>query len=260
MTAGSMWCEPEKEKSQLSPPVHFLVHLQLGRDSARRHNRTGPFSPRFLHSLQASLRTIKKTQDEQGVCRRKDHITSIPIMPSETTFSPETVESEIYNHLLSDSSTALDDLHANLLFSLQRAGWTERVQSLSLELLRAGRCTHFDDMVDVVVTLATGQTHPIVPEANNNTTTNGHEKNSSNGTATAANGVNNATSSESFFRDIDVRIPKEVVEQGVRSLKDSLRSFATIEDDDDGGPEVDDKELTNGKASKSEKEQTSQWK
>lgn len=167
-------------------------------------------------------------------------------MPSETT--PDTVESEIYNHLLSDSSTTLDDLHANLLFSLQRAGWAERVQSLSLELLRAGRCTHFDDMVDVVVTLATGQTHPVVPEANNNT--NGHEKGG------ATNGVSNATTSESFFRDIDVRIPKEIVEQGVRSLKDSLRSFAMIEDDDDG-PEVDEKELTNGKAAKSEKKNKS---
>lgn len=168
-------------------------------------------------------------------------------MPSETTSSPETVESEIYNHLLSESSTTLDDLHANLLFSLQRAGWAESVQSLSLELLRAGRCTQFDDMVDVVVTLATGQTHPVVPEANN--TTNGHDK------GTATNGASNATTPESFFRDIDVRIPKEIVEQGVRSLKDSLRSFATIEDDADG-PEVDEKELTNGKATKSEKKQS----
>lgn len=103
-------------------------------------------------------------------------------------------------------------------------------------------------MVDVVVTLATGQTHPVVPEANNST--NGHDKGG------ATNGVSNATTSESFFRDIDVRIPKEIVEQGVRSLKDSLRSFATIEDDDDG-PEVDEKELTNGKATKSEKKNKS---
>jgi hypothetical protein len=170
-------------------------------------------------------------------------------MPSETTPSPDTVESEIYNNLLSESSTTLDDLHANLLFSLQRAGWAERVQSLSLELLRAGRCTHFDDMVDVVVTLAAGQTHPNVPEANN--TTNGHDKGS------ATNRASNATNPETFFRDIDVRIPKEIVEQGVRSLKDSLRSFATIEDDDDGPELHDDKELTNGKATKSEKKNKS---
>lgn len=169
-------------------------------------------------------------------------------MPSETT--PDTVESEIYNNLVSDSSTTLEDLHANLLSSLQRAGWAERVQSLSLELLRAGRCTHFDDMVDVVVTLATGQTHPLVPEANSSA--NGHDK------GRAINGAGNATNSESFFRDIDVRIPKEIVEQGVRSLKDSLRSFATIEDDDDDGAELhDEKELTNGKATKSEKKNKS---
>ncbi|KAE8555753.1 hypothetical protein EYB25_000451 [Talaromyces marneffei] len=105
-------------------------------------------------------------------------------------------------------------------------------------------------MVDVVVTLAAGQTHPVVPEANNNNTTNGHDKGS------VTNGASNAANSESFFRDIDVRIPKEIVEQGVRSLKDSLRSFATIEDDDDG-PEADEKEFTNGKATKSEKKNKS---
>lgn len=186
-------------------------------------------------------------------------------MPGETTSPPypDSVESEIYNHLLSDSSTVLDDLHADLLFSLQRAGWAERVQCLSLELLRAGRCTHFDDMVDVVVALAAGQTHPLVPEANananndknnpasNSVATNGHEKHN---ISDAANGISNAlnsSSSEAFFRDIDVRIPKEVVEQGVRTLKDSLRLFATIEDDHDG-PDADEKELVvNGKTSKS---------
>lgn len=103
-------------------------------------------------------------------------------------------------------------------------------------------------MVDVVVTLATGHTHPVVPEANSSI--NGHDKGS------ATNGASSATTSESFFRDIDVRIPKEIVEQGVRSLKDSLRSFATIEDDDDG-PEADEKELMNGKATKSEKKNKS---
>jgi hypothetical protein len=172
-------------------------------------------------------------------------------MPSETTVSAETFESEIYTRLLETST--LDDLHANLLFSLQRAGWTERIQSLSLELLRAGRCSHFDDMVDIVVTLATGQTHPTVPEANNNanSTTNGHGSNNT------MNG-NTANNSESFFRDIDVRIPREIVEQGVRALKDSVRPFAAIEDDDDGS-EVDGgtKEPSNGAkhATKSEKKQ-----
>lgn len=180
-------------------------------------------------------------------------------MPSETSSSAEAIESEIYDHL--SESSALEDLHAKLLFSLQRAGWAERIQSLSAELLRAGRCSHFDDMVDIVVTLATGQSHPAVPEANSSTTTtNGHDS------STATVNGHNANSSESFFRDIDVRIPKEIVEQGVRALKDSIRTFVTIEDDEDGteadgsGSSHDTsnnngvKELSNGKASsKSEK-------
>ncbi|OKL58078.1 hypothetical protein UA08_06624 [Talaromyces atroroseus] len=183
-------------------------------------------------------------------------------MPSETTVSAETFESEIYNRLLETST--LDDLHANLLFSLQRAGWAERIQSLSLELLRAGRCTHFDDMVDIVVTLATGQTHPAVPEANNNSSNNANATANGHSGTNSFNG-NTANNSESFFRDIDVRIPKEIVEQGVRALRDSIRPFAVIEDDEDGSEAdgggshniVGAKELPNGakNSSKSDKKQ-----
>lgn len=170
-------------------------------------------------------------------------------MPSETTAtatttsssspSPETLESEIYKHLTETS--ALDELHAELLFSLQRAGWTERIQSLTLDLLRAGRCSQFDELVDVVVALAAGESHPTVPEADNsNTTTNGHGH--------GTNGVVGG-GSEPQFNNLDVRIPKEVVDQGVKALKDSIRPIATIEGDED----IAETDASNNIASKSEK-------
>ncbi|CRG84150.1 hypothetical protein PISL3812_01475 [Talaromyces islandicus] len=159
-------------------------------------------------------------------------------MPSETaattatstsSSSPspsETLESEIYKHLTETS--ALDELHAELLFSLQRAGWTERIQSLTLDLLRAGRCSQFDELVDVVVALAAGESHPTMPEVDSSNSNN----NNTNGHGMGTNGVVGG-GSEPLFNNIDVRIPKEVVDQGVKALKDSIRPIATIEGDED---------------------------
>ncbi|KAH8705288.1 hypothetical protein BGW36DRAFT_265858, partial [Talaromyces proteolyticus] len=166
--------------------------------------------------------------------------TAAVTMPSETAAFTEVFEAEIYKHL--SETSALDDLHAELLFSLQRAGWTERIKSLSLELLRAGRCNHFDDLVDVVVTLAAGEPHPTVPEVNpTSATTNGHS---------TTNGVE--SDSESPFKNLDVRIPKEVVDQGVKAIKDSIRPIATIEDDGGVGGNASTAENSNH-ATKSEK-------
>ncbi|KAL1987393.1 hypothetical protein VTN96DRAFT_4109 [Rasamsonia emersonii] len=128
-----------------------------------------------------------------------------------STLSPAALESNLFNHLASTS--ALEDLHDNLLCALQRAGWTERVRNLSLELLRAGRCDRFDDVVDAVVALAEGRTHPAVTPEDN--------------------GEARDPETDAFFENIDVRIPSSVVEQGVKAIKEALRPIVTIEDDGD---------------------------
>ncbi|XHG04281.1 hypothetical protein AWENTII_007557 [Aspergillus wentii] len=76
------------------------------------------------------------------------------------TLTPETLESDLLAHL--SSTTALEDLHSTLLCSLQRTGWTEKIRKLSLELLRAGRCERFDDVVEAVVASAEGRKHPAL--------------------------------------------------------------------------------------------------
>jgi hypothetical protein len=139
-----------------------------------------------------------------------------------TLSSSAALESDLLNHLANTS--ALEDLHANLLSSLQRAGWTERVRNLSLELLRAGRCDHFDDVLEAVVALAEGRSHPAVTPA---------EDGATNGEATRDPDV------DAFFENIDVRIPKSVVEQGVKAIKDALRPIVVIEDDGDATDGVD---------------------
>jgi hypothetical protein len=133
--------------------------------------------------------------------------------------SPDALEADIFHHLMDTS--ALEDLHANLLSSLQRSGWTERVRTLSLELLRAGRCDHFDDVLDAVVAIAEGKTHPAVhlPED-------------------TANGELHDPDVEAFFENFDVKIPASVVEQGVKAIKEALRPIAVLEDDGEDGEPV----------------------
>ncbi|PGH03592.1 hypothetical protein GX51_04018 [Blastomyces parvus] len=77
-----------------------------------------------------------------------------PASPSESA-DPTTV---LLTYLTSPSSatTVLEDLHASLLSSLQRCGWTEQVRGLALDLLRGGHCDRFEEVVDTVVALATG--------------------------------------------------------------------------------------------------------
>lgn len=132
-----------------------------------------------------------------------------------TPASSESLESDLLAHLA--STTALDDLHATLLCSLQRMGWTEKVRKLSQELLRGGRCERFDDVVEAVVASAEGRKHPSLAGLDN---VNEEDKNS-NGDA------------DGYFEKVDVRIPEAVVEQGVRAIKEVLREVVVLDDDTD---------------------------
>ncbi|KKK22593.1 hypothetical protein P175DRAFT_0504972 [Aspergillus ochraceoroseus IBT 24754] len=137
--------------------------------------------------------------------------------PPTTPTTAESLESDLLAYLA--STATLEDLHATLLCSLQRLGWTEKIRRLALELLRAGRCERFDEVVEAVVASAEGRKHPVFAE----------DEKSSNGTGEAEPG------SYYFAVDsVDVRIPESVVEQGVRALKDVLREVVVLGDDGDG--------------------------
>lgn len=133
--------------------------------------------------------------------------------------NPETLESDLLAHLA--STTALDDLHAVLLCSLQRTGWTERIRKLSQELLRAGRCERFDEVVEAVVASAEGRKHPVLRE---------HHA----AAAKENGGENGSGGGGDGFENVDVRIPEAVVQQGVRAIKEVLREVVVMEDDGDG--------------------------
>lgn len=156
-------------------------------------------------------------------------------MPSST---PDALESDLLTKL--SATSALEDLQDTLLGSLHRAGWTERITSLATELLRAGRCETFDDVLDAVVASAEGRSHPALGSKN----TSEQNGESSNGVEGKANGTKKDKSKNSentpydplkYIEQVDVRIPNTVVDEGVRGLKDILREMVDLEDEAPNG-------------------------
>ncbi|RDW79151.1 uncharacterized protein DSM5745_06003 [Aspergillus mulundensis] len=139
------------------------------------------------------------------------------------------LESDLLNHLA--STHALDDLHTNLLSTLQRLGWTEKIRRLSTELLRANRCERFDDVVEAVVASAQGRSHPFLVDSDseNSSGARANHTHNANGDVDGVEGNGGYS-----FENADVRIPSVVVEQGYRAIKDLLREVVILEDEGDG--------------------------
>ncbi|OJI80827.1 hypothetical protein ASPTUDRAFT_84836, partial [Aspergillus tubingensis CBS 134.48] len=147
-----------------------------------------------------------------------------PNQPTTSSNTTTDLESDLLQHLT--STPALEDLHATLLSSLQRLGWTERIRKLAQELLRGGRCERFDEVFEAVVASAEGRKHPVLAEANK-------AKQQSNGNNNNSGGDEDGSGGIGDLEAFDVRIPSAVVEQGVRALKEMLREVVVAEDGGD---------------------------
>ncbi|KAL4976856.1 hypothetical protein BDW66DRAFT_45052 [Aspergillus desertorum] len=153
----------------------------------------------------------------------------MPTSPSGSSpSSPGDLESDLLAHLA--TTHALEDLHTNLLSTLQRLGWTEKIRRLSIELLRANRCERFDDVVEAVVASAQGRSHPCLVDSNSDNTTGSRATHIHTQDGDADGVESNGGYS---FENVDVRIPSVVVEQGVRVIKDVLREVVILEDEGD---------------------------
>lgn len=112
-------------------------------------------------------------------------------------------------------------------------GWTEKIRTLSLELLRAGRCERFDEVVDAVMASAECRAHPAFDLSNRNpttsTTTNGNGMGNT-GNGNGKNGMVLSADAEAYLENVDVRIPAVVVEHGVRMVKGVLKDVVVFED------------------------------
>ncbi|KAJ5388670.1 hypothetical protein N7509_011211 [Penicillium cosmopolitanum] len=156
--------------------------------------------------------------------------------PAGTSATPDALESDLLTKL--SATSALEDLQETLLGSLHRAGWTERVTSLATELLRAGRCETFDDVMDAVVASAEGRSHPALgskhkSDHNGTATPNGTKEGKANGTKKGSNkdAESQPYDPVKYIEEVDVRIPDTVVDEGVRGLKDILREMVDLEDE-----------------------------
>ncbi|KAJ5559017.1 hypothetical protein N7535_009115 [Penicillium sp. DV-2018c] len=137
------------------------------------------------------------------------------------TSTPDALESDLLVKL--SASCALEDLQENLLSSLHRLGWTDKITTLAAELLRAGRCETFDDVMEAVLASAEGRSHPALGARSNGQTTG-----TTNGTK---KGKNQPFDPLKYIEEVNVRIPEAVVDEGVRGLKDIIREVADLEDE-----------------------------
>ncbi|KAJ5568077.1 hypothetical protein N7450_010563 [Penicillium hetheringtonii] len=153
--------------------------------------------------------------------------------PAGTSATPNALESDLLTKL--SATSALEDLQETLLGSLHRAGWTERVTSLATELLRAGRCETFDDVMDAVVASAEGRSHPALgakdTEQNGNSTPQWDERGQIKCGNAKKESENQPYDPVKYIEEVDVRIPDTVVDEGVRGLKDILREMVDLEDE-----------------------------
>ncbi|PGH13850.1 hypothetical protein AJ79_03418 [Helicocarpus griseus UAMH5409] len=180
--------------------------------------------------------------------------------PSPDPNDPTTV---LLTYLSSPSTTTtntLEDLHTTLLSSLQRAGWTERVRGIALELLRAGHCDRFEEVVDTVVALASGSEDVtpaslargrkrkrmersggrgnkarVVEGPFENGNTNGNEDR--NGVVEGPSEDGDGDVDEEYDANgmegfPDIRIPQNVVAEGVKMLHEALDGVFVVEGGD----------------------------
>ncbi|KAJ6002338.1 hypothetical protein N7522_007565 [Penicillium canescens] len=141
-------------------------------------------------------------------------------MPSATNGASSTPDALASNLLVKlSASCALEDLQETLLGSLHRVGWTDKVTTLATELLRAGRCETFDDVMEAILASAEGRPHRALSSKATNST-NGTKKGSK---------ENPPYDPLKYIEEVDVRIPEAVADEGVRGLKDILRDVADVE-------------------------------
>ncbi|KZZ93542.1 hypothetical protein AAP_02334 [Ascosphaera apis ARSEF 7405] len=170
---------------------------------------------------------------------------SSPSRPSTPPDDPTTV---LLTHLTTNTSL-VDDLHASLASSLHRSGWTERIRQLSYELLREGHCERFDEMMEVVCELVSGNKNNLTPakwrgikrkrreEEGEEDDDDNHESGSK-----RAGGVDKDENKElaDTFVGFDVTLPESVVGEGVRHIKRAMHEAFEFEGDDNDTDQEDE--------------------
>lgn len=159
----------------------------------------------------------------------------------------------------------LEDLQGTLLTALERAGWAEKVRTLARELVQRGCCERFDEMVETVHQLVTGNPNGLNPEilrqqrqqrvrpdradASSGGLSQEEEKEiehrrskliaSMDGKTSTGNATFGGDARPLSFDDLDLRIPQDVVDTGVRLMRKIIKDAFEFEDEDDDDLEED---------------------
>ncbi|KAI5310539.1 hypothetical protein KEM55_005688 [Ascosphaera atra] len=146
-----------------------------------------------------------------------------PISPSE---DPTAV---LLTHLTSNTSHVIDDIHATLLSSLHRSGWTERIRTLAQELIRGSHCERFDEIMEVVCQLASGNKAGLTPSKWRGV----KRKRESGDNAEQGSLEEDKKGDNDKFVNFDVSIPEAVVNEGVKRVRMAMQDAFVFEGEDE---------------------------
>ncbi|KZF26949.1 hypothetical protein L228DRAFT_235953 [Xylona heveae TC161] len=117
-------------------------------------------------------------------------------------------------------------IHAQLLDNLQRTGWTAAIHTRCLELLRSGECTTYDRLMKRILAevAATGG------GSGSNGSSSGGGSFSSDDAKARTNGVGAGHKAGSNAKNTspNVRVPENVIQDGVRLVKKELEDIAEV--------------------------------
>ena len=121
---------------------------------------------------------------------------------------PPSLLTTINTHLLTHTPSTLTTLHNTLLHECQASGWLEAVRLRARELLRSGECASYEEVLWKIIAEAKGKKEKE------------KEKDGVNGNGNGGGNNGNKT---------DVRIPEELVREGVRIVKGALEEIIEFE-------------------------------
>ena len=133
---------------------------------------------------------------------------SSSLLNPEHSSLPSNTRNALLSHL--QDTAAISRLDSLLVDSLSRAGWTERVYGLALELLRSGDCTNLSEVLEQITQRACKGVG-------------------------VTNGAVNEDIAGEYGRNTDVRIPKETVERSVKFLRDEIEGVIEVVHDEKNG-------------------------
>lgn len=133
----------------------------------------------------------------------------VPI-DEKTTYTDPAVQSSINAALLQAGS--IPKIQRKMLYELQAAGWTKRVETMIVSLMRSGECTKMEDLMDRVM----------------------QEVNKGETVAGAGSGTGSGKDAKGAAKEVPnpFAIPQLAITESVKVIREELEKVSNVTDED----------------------------